>query len=406
VVALDGKVTALPTLNHPLVQNHVDGQVVPFGLVRTVTCSLVSARGRPCIDAIRIPAGTNEMGHFQAAFASLLGTYRGLFDVVTYDAGALSEANASAVVDAGKDYVFRLRGEQRYMFKLAEQLLDPADAVARTVDVLDNETTVTRTPTIPRWRNGSSRTLSCGGRVWSGRRSSSRTSRRAGWRASGRACTSRSRGLSWRRGSWRHRATPPRGRDSGLRSIARWGARLVTTRTAAAAPRRAPHPSHDVGRPLDRALAAVPEHDARQVATRRHLRRHADAAVAVHARTLPVPLSSEPGGGRAEAKRDLALVAGLEVEAPPGVAGDRRSSVRAEHARAGLDRGDPIEPVEVLRLVRGEVDRREQRGVSVDRVAHLLLPPAEVLRLQVETDRFSASLSRVNFRSAVSGLPP
>jgi hypothetical protein len=102
--------------------------VVPFGLVRTVTCSLVSAPGRPCLDAIPIPAGTNEMGHFQAAFASLLETYHGLFDVVTYDAGALSEANASAVVDAGKDYVFRLRGEQRYMFKLAEELLDPADA--------------------------------------------------------------------------------------------------------------------------------------------------------------------------------------------------------------------------------------------------------------------------------------
>ncbi len=46
VVALDGKATALPTLNHPLVQNHIDGQVVPFGLVRTVTCSLVSAASR------------------------------------------------------------------------------------------------------------------------------------------------------------------------------------------------------------------------------------------------------------------------------------------------------------------------------------------------------------------------
>src|SRR5690606_12294942 len=79
-------------------------------------------------------------------------------DVVTYDAGALSEGNASAVVHAGKDYVFRLRGEQRYMFKLAEELLDPADAVARTVDALDNETTVTRTLTLlavePHWSYG------------------------------------------------------------------------------------------------------------------------------------------------------------------------------------------------------------------------------------------------------------
>jgi hypothetical protein len=161
VVALDGKATSLPTLNHPFVQNHVTDQLVPFGIARTVTCSLVSADGRPCIDAIPIPAATNEMGHFQAAFASVLETYGGLFDVVTYDAGALSEANASAVVDAGKDYVLRLRGEQRYMFKLAEELLDPADAVARTVDVLDNETTVTRTLTLlavePHWGYGDGR---------------------------------------------------------------------------------------------------------------------------------------------------------------------------------------------------------------------------------------------------------
>ena len=91
VVALDGKVTAVPTLNHPLVQNRVDEQAVPYGLVRTVTCALVSAAGRPCIDAIPIPAATNEMGHFRTAFASLVETYPRLFDVVTYDAGALSE---------------------------------------------------------------------------------------------------------------------------------------------------------------------------------------------------------------------------------------------------------------------------------------------------------------------------
>ncbi len=161
VVALDGKVTAVPTLNHPLVQNRVDDQEKPFGLIRTVTCALVSAAGRPCIDAIPIPGETNEMGHFRTAFASLVETYPRLFDVVTYDAGALSEPNASAVVEAGKDYVFRLRGEQRHMFKLAQDLLDPADAVERTVDVLDNETTVTRTLTLlavePHWSYGDGR---------------------------------------------------------------------------------------------------------------------------------------------------------------------------------------------------------------------------------------------------------
>jgi hypothetical protein len=162
VVALDGKATALPTLNHPLVQNHVTDQGVPYGLVRTVTCALVSAAGRPCLDAIPIPGGINETTHFKVAFASLMETYGGLFDVVTYDAGALSEANAKAVVDAGKDYLFTLKGDQRTMYKLAEELLDPHEVAAQTVDVLDNQTTVTRTLTLlavyPSWAYGDGKT--------------------------------------------------------------------------------------------------------------------------------------------------------------------------------------------------------------------------------------------------------
>ncbi len=59
VVALDGKVTALPTLNHPFVQNQHPEFGLPYGLARTVTGALVSAAGRPCIDAIPIPAATN-----------------------------------------------------------------------------------------------------------------------------------------------------------------------------------------------------------------------------------------------------------------------------------------------------------------------------------------------------------
>jgi len=162
VVAMDGKATALPVLNHPLVSNHIEGQAVPYGVVRTVTCALVSAAGRPCIDAIPIPGAVNETTHFKVALASLLTTYGGLFDVVTYDAGALSEANASAVIAAGKHYLFTLKGDQRTMYKLAEQLLDPHDVAAHTVDVLDNRTTVTRTLTLlgvdPCWGYGDGKT--------------------------------------------------------------------------------------------------------------------------------------------------------------------------------------------------------------------------------------------------------
>jgi Transposase DDE domain len=141
------------------VQNRITDQEVPYGLVRTVTCALVSAAGRPCIDAIPIPGGINETTHFKTALASLLETSTELFAVVTYDAGALSEANASAVIAAGKHYLFTLKGDQRTMYKLAEELLDPHDVAAQSVDVLDNQTTVTRTLTLlgadPSWSYGS-----------------------------------------------------------------------------------------------------------------------------------------------------------------------------------------------------------------------------------------------------------
>jgi hypothetical protein len=98
------------------------------------------------------------VAYFQTAFEQLNAAHGGLFRVVTYDAGALSEANASAVVAAGKDYLFTLKGEHRTMFKLATELLDPHDVAAQTMDVLDNESTVTRTLSLvavdPSWSYG------------------------------------------------------------------------------------------------------------------------------------------------------------------------------------------------------------------------------------------------------------
>ncbi|HET8542302.1 MAG TPA: ISAs1 family transposase [Anaeromyxobacter sp.] len=168
VVALDGKATALPTLNHPLVQNQHPEVGLPFGLVRTVTCSLVTAPGRPCIDAIPIPGSTNEVGHFQAAFKSLVETYGRMFDFVTYDAGGFSRANADAVVAAGKDYLFALKDEHRTMCRLAVELLAVESVIARTEDVLDNETTVVRSLRLlradPSWSYGDGKTP--GESVW------------------------------------------------------------------------------------------------------------------------------------------------------------------------------------------------------------------------------------------------
>ena len=158
VVALDGKVTALPCLNQPFVQTQHPEVGSPYGLVRTMTAALVSAPGRPCIDTIPIPGETNEVAHFQAAFRSLVETYGSLFDVVSYDAGGFSRANADAVVAAGKDYLFALKDEHRTMCRLADELLASEPVVGRTEDVLDKATTVVRSIRLlradPSWSYG------------------------------------------------------------------------------------------------------------------------------------------------------------------------------------------------------------------------------------------------------------
>ncbi len=158
VVALDGKVTALPCLNQPFVQTQHPEVGLPYGLVRTMTAALVSAPGQPCIDAIPIPSSTNEVGHFQVAFQSLVETYGTLFDVVSYDAGGFSRANADRVVAAGKDYLFALKDEHRIMCRLADELLASEPVVGRTEDALDNETTVVRSLRLlradPSWSYG------------------------------------------------------------------------------------------------------------------------------------------------------------------------------------------------------------------------------------------------------------
>jgi hypothetical protein len=172
VVALDGKATSLPSWDDAFVQRHTPEQGLPYGLLRTVTCALVSAPGRPCLDAIPIPVHTNEMGHFQFALGQLLATYGELFQVVTYDAGASSEANGRAVVTSVKYYVFRLRNEPRYMHRLAAELCAADAGVGECVDALANRTTVTRRLTVVaverHWAYGRSgeKSVAADGSIW------------------------------------------------------------------------------------------------------------------------------------------------------------------------------------------------------------------------------------------------
>jgi hypothetical protein len=113
VVALDGKATALPCINGEFAQTHHPEQGLPYGIVRTMTCALVSAAaGRASTPSRSRPRPTRWATSRPPSRASPRH-YGALFQMVTYDAGALSEANAIAVVKAGKDYLFALKNEHR-----------------------------------------------------------------------------------------------------------------------------------------------------------------------------------------------------------------------------------------------------------------------------------------------------
>lgn len=155
-VAVDGRTTTLPDVTE---ENAAKESDVAWAeryaqrssgsrkrLMRTVTCSLVSGRAKPCIDAVPIPAVTNEMGHFATVVRGLAATYgrSDLFKLVSADAGNCSEANGRLVVNELKlHYLFRLKADQPTLLAEARRLLGrlgPEQALAKTVDVVGSTT--------------------------------------------------------------------------------------------------------------------------------------------------------------------------------------------------------------------------------------------------------------------------
>jgi hypothetical protein len=142
VVAMDGKGTATYVWDNKYAQRqpHSAGKGAS-GLVRTMTCSLISSRVKVCLDAISVPASTNEMGQFEASIRSLVATYgRGdLFSLVSYDAGACSRGNADTVRGLDLHYLFGLKGCQPTLIAEGRRLLEKiplskADAVSEDVN--------------------------------------------------------------------------------------------------------------------------------------------------------------------------------------------------------------------------------------------------------------------------------
>ena len=124
VVSGDGKYPSIADTDpYEFLQVHHNDDVATHGLVRTVTCCLVSAVGRPILGAVPIAGSTNEKGGFAKAFGDMVRIYGRLFRLFMYDAGAASERNASVVISAGKDYLFLIADPRWQMYKTIELLL-------------------------------------------------------------------------------------------------------------------------------------------------------------------------------------------------------------------------------------------------------------------------------------------
>lgn len=143
VLAIDGKHTVARKSDEVYAQRQGETLVV-----RTLTCSLTSARTPMCIAAHPIPKARSEESSFQPAVTALLEAHGpDLFEVITADAGITSEQNARFVDDHGLGYVFALKENQQTLLDEAVRLLGhrPAtEAEAETVDPRDNRTSVYR----------------------------------------------------------------------------------------------------------------------------------------------------------------------------------------------------------------------------------------------------------------------
>lgn len=120
MLSLDGKATPLRAWDEHYVQRQG-----ARGMLRTITATLVSTPGCPCIDAFPIAPATNEMGAYLPALRQLIATYGSLdlFRVVMYDAGACSEANARGTRELGLHYVMQLNEAQPTLHAEARRVL-------------------------------------------------------------------------------------------------------------------------------------------------------------------------------------------------------------------------------------------------------------------------------------------
>jgi len=144
LVAMDGKGTSLPAWFGPYAQRHDPKEGMPYGILRTITSTLVTSRSRGCIDVSPLPAEKNEMSHFAHAFEALVTEHDSRFDMVSYDHGANSDDNAKLVLAHDKHYLFQVNDERRRMQQLMSELLKHQGVVNTEVEINSRGEQVTR----------------------------------------------------------------------------------------------------------------------------------------------------------------------------------------------------------------------------------------------------------------------
>lgn len=146
ILSCDGKYPVIrdTEVSTYLQVHHDEDRQAIYGMLRTITATLITAEGRPILGATPVLGDTNEQGSFQQAFGDLVRIYGRLFRMVMYDAGAASLANADAVRKAGKDYFFQVADPRWVMYQTLEMLLKDKETVASDEEIISSSKRVVR----------------------------------------------------------------------------------------------------------------------------------------------------------------------------------------------------------------------------------------------------------------------
>jgi predicted transposase YbfD/YdcC len=134
VVAFDGKgawsSTSTEVAGAKVSSCDADGK--PLWLLGSLRAVLTSSSAQPCLDMQLIADKDAESPSFRTVFSRLCGSFGRRFRLVTGDAAFACRENAELVRDAGKHYLFSVKGNQPTLLALAQAWLQHWPCELRT----------------------------------------------------------------------------------------------------------------------------------------------------------------------------------------------------------------------------------------------------------------------------------